>query len=159
MIPVASGSTVRAIAAALSLALLALPACSSSKSKATPEQRMELGEREYETQIRRVVGDRKRADELVDLASEFQSLVEQAARSFRAQHTRLAQLNASYDTTVADFEALFAQADADRAALLEKAVDLRTRMAALTTDAEWSELKKARVAEWQNELADVPASL
>jgi hypothetical protein len=157
----ASSSILHGVAATLTLvvAVCALDACSSSKSKETTEQRVETGEREYETQIRAVVSDKKRADALVELSAEFQSLVELAARSFRAQHERLMLLNASYDASLDEFEALFAQTDKDRAALLERAVDLRARMAALTTDAEWAKLKKARVAEWQNDLADLPESL
>jgi hypothetical protein len=157
LVAIASHSNRFTLAAALILACAAsaLAACSSSKSRETPEQRVVAGETEYVQAIRRVVKDSKRADALVELSSEFQSLVGQAARDFHNHRARLEHLNASYDATFADFETLFAEADTNRAALLEKAIDLRARMAALTTDSEWAALKKERVAEWQNDLADV----
>jgi hypothetical protein len=136
------------------LALCTLTACHSSKSKETPEQVAENGLAKYQEDIRRVVKDPARAKQLVELSSEFQDLVNEAAQSFKNSHARLMLLNANYDATLDEFHALFDQADKERAELFDKGVALRTRMSALTTESEWTELKKARVAEWQDEIAE-----
>jgi hypothetical protein len=143
-------------AAVLSLAfvLCLSTACSSSKSKETPEQRAETGLTAYQAHIREVVQDPVRADQLVQLSTEFQGVIEEAGRSLGSYDAKVSLLNANYGATRAEFQALFDRQDQERAGLIERAVALRTRMAAITTDAEWAELKKARVAEWQLQLAE-----
>lgn len=144
------------LAAILSLAcgLCISIACSSSKSKETPDQLAETGLSAYQAHIHRVVKDPARADQLVELSTEFQRVIEEAGHSLDSYRAKVSVLNANYDATLAEFEALFDQRDKERAESIEKAIALRARMAAITTDAEWSELKKARVAEWQLQLAE-----
>lgn len=151
----ALGSLSLAAILSLAIALCVSTACSSSKAKETPEERAVTGLTTYQADIRRVVKDGKRADQLVELSSEFQKVVEEAARNSAAFHAKAVRLNADYGAALAEFEALFAEQDKQRAELVEKAVALRTQMAALTTDAEWAELKKACIAEWQAELLEV----
>jgi hypothetical protein len=154
--PSGRGFASLSIAAVLSLVfvLCASTACSSSKSKETPEQRAETGLGRYQAHIREIVKDPARADRLVDLSTQFQGVVEDAGRSLESYRANVSLLNANYDATLAEFRALFDQQDSERAGLIERAITLRTRMAAITTDAEWAELKKARVAEWHLQLAE-----
>ena len=144
----------RAAVLSLAFGLCLSTACSSSKSKETPEQQAETGLTAYQAHIRDVVQDPVRADQLVQLSTEFQGVIEEAGRSLESYHAKVSLLNANYGATRTEFQALFDRQDQERAGLIERAIALRTRMAAITTDAEWAELKKARVAEWQLQLAE-----
>lgn len=144
-----------AVAFSLAFAACALSACSSSKSKETPEQEAQGELAKYQAEIRRIVRVPARADQLVELTSEFQKVVEKGSTKTAAYHAEIARLNADYSARLADFDALFAKYDTERATLVAEAIALRTQMAALTTEEEWEALKKYRVAEWQDELAEV----
>jgi hypothetical protein len=67
----------------------------------------------------------------------------------------VAALNSNYDATREDYEALFSQQDAHREVWIKKVAALREQMAALTTDAEWEELKKARLRILEADLQDL----
>ena len=62
----------------------------------------------------------------------------------RNDRARVASLNANYESSRAEFEAMFREQSAEREALVRKAVGLREQMTTLTTDAEWEQLKKTR---------------
>jgi len=117
----------------------------SSKPALTPEQQAQADLQEYEVQIRKVVSDPARADKLVSLTNEFQKLSQDTFAHINSYRAKVAALNSSYEATRADYENLFKQQDAERDAFVLKATTLREQMAALTTDAEWAELKKARL--------------
>ncbi len=129
---------------ALALAVTVAAGC-SSKHDLTPEQRAQADVTAYEAQIRKIIPDRLRADQLVGLADEFQKLAQASIASVKDYRAKVATLNSSYDATRADYETVFSQQDATREAFLKKAGALRERMAALTTDSEWEKLKKARL--------------
>jgi hypothetical protein len=132
----------RWVAAGLALVLAAVAGCSSKHL--TPEQQAQANMEAYEAQIRKVVADPARADQLVALTTEYQQQMHESAVVVRDYRAKLAALNASYEATREDFETLFRQQDAHREALLRKVAALREQIAALTTDAEWHELEKAR---------------
>jgi uncharacterized protein YdcH (DUF465 family) len=142
------------LATVLALAPCIGAACSSSKSKESPEQQAEIGLAAYQADIRRLVRDPLRAEQLVALNTEFQAVVEKAGRSFESYRANVSALNSNYGATEAEFQTLFDRHDTERAELIEKAIALRTRMAAITTDLEWAELRKARVTEWQLQLSE-----
>ena len=64
-------------------------------------------------------------------------------------------LNSSYEATRADYEILFSQQDTAREALLKEATALRERAAALMTDSEWEQLRKARLRALDADLQDL----
>ena len=128
----------------LALAVFAVAGC-SSKPKPTLEQQAQTDLAEFEAQIRKVIPDPARADELIALTNEFQKLALASIASARQYRSKTETLNSSYETTRADYEILFSQQDTAREALLEKATALRERAAALMTDSEWEQLKKARL--------------
>ena len=117
----------------------------SSKPKPTLEQQAQADIAAYEAQIRKVIPDPARADELIALTNEFQKLALESIASVKRYQSKIQTLNSSYEATRADYDALFSQQDAARDALLEKATALRERAAALTTDSEWEQLSKARL--------------
>ena len=133
-----------AAAVALMLALTTAAGC-SSKHELTPEQQAPADVTAYEAQIHKIVPDPARADQLVALTNEFQRLATESIASVKGYRAKVTALNSDYDATRQDYEALFSQQDARREAFIKKASSLRERMAALTTDSEWEELKKARL--------------
>jgi len=129
---------------ALTLALATVAGC-SSKRGLTPEQQAQADVTAYEAQIHKIVPDPARADQLVALTNEFQQLATESIANVKSYRAKVAALNSDYDATRQDYEVLFSQQDASREAFIKKAGALRERMAALTTDSEWEELKKARL--------------
>lgn len=129
---------------ALAAALIAASGC-SSKPTVTPEQRAQADLAAYETQIRKVVQDPARANRLVTLADEFNKLASQSIARVNDYRARVAALNSNYEATREDYQALLREQNAVSQAFVQKALALREQMAALTTDAEWEELTKARL--------------
>ena len=129
---------------ALTLVLAAAAGC-SSKHELTPEQRAQADVTAYEAEIRKIIPDAARADQLVALTNEFQQLATESIASIKSYRAKVAALNSNYDATRQDYETLFSAQDASREAFIKKASALRERMAALTTDSEWEALKKARL--------------
>jgi hypothetical protein len=126
------------------LALAAGASC-SSKPPLTPEQQVQADVAAYEMEIRKIVPDQARADQLVALTNEFQQLAKDSIANASDYRAKAAALNSSYEATRADYEALFSQQDANREGFVRKGLALRERMAALTTDSEWERLRKARL--------------
>jgi hypothetical protein len=129
---------------ALTLALAPMAGC-SFKRELTPEQQAQADAATYEAQIRKIVPDPARADQLIALTNEFQQLATDSIASVRSYRAKVAALNSNYDATRQDYEDLFSQQDAAREAFIRKAGALRERMAVFTSDSEWEELKKARL--------------
>jgi len=138
-------SPARLVAAiAFGLAIVAEAGC-SSQHDLTPEQQAQADATAYEAQVRKIVSDPARADQLVALANEFQQLTRESVAQIKGYRAKVAALNANYDATRQDYETVFSEQDASRESFIEKASAIRERMAALTTDSEWEELKKARL--------------
>lgn len=121
----------------------------------TPEQQAQTDFDAYEAQVRKAVADPARADQLIALTNEFRQQVRQSADLLGGYPAKVAALDASYGATRKDYEALLSEQDARREALLKKFGALRERMAALTTDAEWEALKKARLRTLEAYLQDL----
>ena len=129
---------------ALMLALSTAVGC-SSKHELTPEQRAQADVAAYEAEIRKIIPDPARADQLVALTNEFQQLANESIAAIRSYRAKVTALNSNYDATRQDYETLFSAQDASREAFIKKAGAIRERMAAFTTDSEWEALKKARL--------------
>jgi phage-related tail protein len=134
----------------LLLALVAATGCSSKSL--TPEQEAQADLSACDAEIRKVVADPARADQLVALTDEFNKLGWQSIASVTEYRARVAALNSNYDATREHFETLISKQDAVREAFLKKALALREQMAALATDAEWEQLKSARLRALENGL-------
>jgi len=132
------------VAMVLMLALVAVAAC-SSKHELTLEHQAQADMAAYEAQIRNIIPDPARADQLVALTNEFQQLATDSIATIKSYRAKVAALNSNYDATRQDYETLFSDQDASREAFIKKAVAIRQRMAVYTTDAEWEALKKARL--------------
>ncbi|HTS52803.1 MAG TPA: hypothetical protein VMH26_05980 [Burkholderiales bacterium] len=128
----------------LTLALAAGSGC-SSKGDLTPEQQALVDLAAYEQEIRKVIAEPARADQLIALTNEFQSLATESIARIKNYRAKVAALNSNYDATRADYEVLFSEQDAAREAFVKKAGALRERMVVFTSDSEWEQLKKARL--------------
>jgi len=117
----------------------------SSKPALSPEQQAQADLAEYEAELRKVITDPVRADKLMALTNEFQKLLQDTVTHVSSYRAKAAALNSNYGATRADYESLFSQQDAAREIFVQRAVALREQMAALTTDAEWAHLKRARL--------------
>jgi septal ring factor EnvC (AmiA/AmiB activator) len=139
---------------ALTPVLAAVTGCSSKRDLA-PEQQAQADMTAYEAQVRKIVTDPARADQLVALTNQFQQLVAESIASIKGYRAKIAGLNSNYDATRQDYEALFSEQDANRESFIKKASALREQMTALTTDSEWEELKKARLRALDAELEEL----
>jgi len=139
-------TALRYLSAILSLAVaLATAGGCSSKPALSPEQQAQADLTAYEAELRTVITDPVRADKLMALTNEFQKLLQDTVTHVSSYRAKAAALNSNYGATRADYESLFSQQDAAREIFVQRAVALREQMAALTTDAEWAQLKRARL--------------
>ncbi|HXX10724.1 MAG TPA: hypothetical protein VEK05_04335, partial [Burkholderiales bacterium] len=92
--------------------MFAAAAGCSSKQELTPQQRMQAELAEYEMEVRRIIPDPARADQLVALTNQFQELAQTSIGSINEYRAKLSALNSSYEATRADYEALFNEQDA-----------------------------------------------
>ena len=139
-------TSLRYLSAILSLAVtLATAGGCSSKPALSPEQQAQADLTAYEAELRTVITDPVRADKLMALTNEFQKLLQDTVTHVSSYRAKAAALNSNYEATRVEYESLFSQQDAAREIFVQKAVALREQMAALTTDAEWAQLKRARL--------------
>jgi hypothetical protein len=131
-------------AAMLALAFAGAAGC-SSKHELTPEQQAQADLAAYETEIRRIIPDPARADQLVALTNQFQQMTQESIANMNQYQAKASALNSDYQATRDDYEALFTRQDAAREAFLQKAGALRERMVVFTSDSEWEQLKAARL--------------
>ena len=122
----------------------ALAAC-KHKPEMTPAQVAVEDMTQFQAEIRKTVKDSARAEQLVGMTNEFQQLVTSAAANDSAAVAAVEALNADFSATRAQYESELTRARAGRRDNLKKLSDLRARMAAIVTDDEWAQLKKARV--------------
>jgi hypothetical protein len=141
---------------ALIAALGVLGAC-ASKPKPTAEQRAEADLQAFKAKIGTIVTDPARAGQLIAGIDEVEQMVRQASSGEQAYQAKLQALGANYEATRADYAALFREHDAQRTALAQDALALRAKLASLTTDSEWEQLKQARLATLEAVLEAVSA--
>jgi hypothetical protein len=142
-----------AVVLAFTLTLAASAGCSSKHL--TPEQQAQADMEAYEAQVRKVVTDPARADQLIALTNEFQQQMRDSAAYVREYRAKVTALDSNYEATRADYQILLDQLDAHREAVLKKTAALREQLTALTTDKEWEELKKARLRMLEADLQDL----
>jgi hypothetical protein len=123
--------------------------CKSHESPAEQSQQLQAQENadvaQYQDQIRKIVKDPARADQLIAILSDVQKLVHETDAVVREDRAKIAALNANYNSTREDYEAVFAEQDTVHQAFFTKDLSLREQMAGLMTDDEWAQLKHARI--------------
>jgi hypothetical protein len=91
------------------------------------------------------IKDPARAKEVAGLVDQLERNFAEALKVNRTHLERLWALDADYDATEADFLKLFGDFNAGSVRRRDRFVELRDRLIAATTEAEWSELAKTRV--------------
>lgn len=95
-------------------------------------------------EIQAEVADPSRRAELLSLTDEFEKLLEEAAVSRSKTETRIAALNANYDSTEAQFVATLAQARESTRVRQERLLEIQSRAKGILTAPEWKNLGKFR---------------
>jgi hypothetical protein len=126
------------------LAIVSATACHHSPPP-TPVQVATSDLAAYQAEVRKVVKDSSRADQVVAMTNEVAMLVDSMVAHEKASSTKVAALTADYGATRAQYDSLLARMSADRRESAQQLASVRVRMAAVVTDAEWEQLKSARV--------------
>ncbi|MCX5650448.1 MAG: hypothetical protein NTU45_03530 [Planctomycetota bacterium] len=96
--------------------------------------------REIEAQV----ADPSRRAELLSLTDEFEKLLDEAVASRSETEARIMALNASYDSTEAEFMATLAKARASTRARQERLLEIQSRAKGILTAPEWENLGEFR---------------
>ena len=107
----------------------------------TPPQQAQQEFHYYQQRIREVIKDPDRAQQMIELTDDLQRQVNQLRVQLANSRAELAAMDANYNTTRAEFEAVFRQQDADRQVLIDKAISARAQMSKLLTESEWKSLR------------------
>jgi len=94
--------------------------------------------------IREVIEDPARADEAIKLVGVLQEDLAALRRSVAERRSRIAELNADYDTSRADFEAFLQRIEAEVGANRRRASESHLALLATVTAEERSALAKTR---------------
>ncbi len=124
--------------------MLSLSAC-SKKPELSPSQTAQHDMTQFQSEIRKIVTDSARADSLVAMTNEFQRIIAGVASRDSAASARIGVLTRDYGSTRAQFDSVFSASAAERATVVPELAALRSRMAAMATNAEWQQLKNARL--------------
>jgi len=133
------------VAAIALLAVALMPACAGLRLPSQPvdvrAQMAEYREQEIEL-VRATVSDPTRAERLLALLVERDRLVNEYAKRIREHREKMAALAADYDTERAEFEALLARFNQQRATAQSESIDVVTAMKETTTAKEWKTIAR-----------------
>jgi len=119
----------------------AIQGCAHGKTK-SPEQHAEAEYSAYQRRVREVVKDPARADQVIALTDELRREIDEVYTKLAQSRGQLQTLNANYNATRADYDALLKQQDAERQVLMDKAISVRVEIGKLLTESEWKSLRK-----------------
>jgi hypothetical protein len=125
------------------LCVTLLPACSTKPKPTTSEVAVTKLD-ELETSVRAVVTDPARANKVVALLGELQTIVVAQNKALVDHDRRTQALLTDYATSGAVLRREFDSFNAGRNERTRRAVEIVTQARAATTAAEWSALDKAR---------------
>jgi hypothetical protein len=121
-----------------------IAACARGPTPA-PEDAVRRSMDELRAAALTTIKDPARAKEVAGLVDQLERHFDEALKADRTHLERLWALDADYDATEADFQKLFSDFNAGAVRRRDRFVELRNRLIAATTEAEWNELAKARV--------------
>jgi len=131
--------------AVLLIGAACLMAACAREPTPTPENAVHRSMEELRAAALTTIKDPARAKEVAGLVDQLERHFAEALKANRTHLERLWALDADYDATEADFLKLFSDFNAGGVRRRDRFVELRDRMIAATTEAEWNELAKARV--------------
>ena len=125
----------------LACLLLCTAACSDRRTLAEQAAARHV---EIRTQIREIVAEPMRAEVILGVLDEWDVQVAQRQKTEADVTLRLATLNADYDASIEAFKTLYAERQASDLKFIRQAVEMRSKLVAATTPAEWEQLAKIR---------------
>ena len=126
----------------LGLATATIAGCASTER--SPREVATNAFTDLRREIHAQVGDPPRRAELLSLADEFEKLLDEAVASRSKIEARIMALNASYDSTEAEFAAALAEARESTRARQERLLEIQSRAKDILTAAEWENLGQFR---------------
>jgi len=123
---------------------VALQGCAHEKAK-SPQQQAQADYAAYQKRVREVVKDPARAEQVIALTDELRREIDEVYTRLAQSRSEMAALNANYNATRADYDAFMKQQDAQRQALMDKAISARVEIGKLLTESEWKSLRKSGV--------------
>ena len=130
---------------ALLIGTVCLMAACSGEPKLTPEKAVLQSMDELRSAAQTTIKDPARAKEMVGVVDQLERHFDEALKANQTHFVRLRALDTDYDTTEADFRKLFADFNAGAVRRRDRFVELRERLIAATTEAEWNDIAKVRL--------------
>lgn len=123
-------------------AVLSLAGCAGTEKMSAVDVEHQAFE-DLRSEIREVIDDPARAAEAIALVNALSDELSALRRDVADRKRRARQLNADYDASRADFEALAEQLDRERRSNRQRVLDEHREFLALVTPEEWAEISKA----------------
>ena len=120
-----------------------LTACAGS-SDVSPVDEEKQAFDDFRNEVRVVIADPARQTEVIALIDTLAENLHTVQEGILDRNRRARQLNANYDASRADFEALFEEATGEIIATQKIATESHRALLTITTSEEWSALSKTR---------------
>jgi hypothetical protein len=124
--------------------MMILSAGCASTPAPSPLASAEQAVAQWRDTVHAVIGDRDRAGKVIGQLDQLELLVQHADRERKAHDTALRALNANYDATEAEFEAVFAAFNARRSVRHQEALAINREIRSLTSADEWKALSRVK---------------
>jgi hypothetical protein len=128
--------------ASLLLCATLLAAC-AGKPQPAPDDALQASMDSLRAAVPAAIKDPARAREPAAIVDQVREQYRQAIAATRSHVTRLRELDADYDATLADFRQVLADYNGGREERRARLLELRDRLIAATTEAEWENLVEA----------------
>ena len=128
----------------LSLVIALGAAACAGKDKPTPVDVQTEAFNNLRSEVEAIVSDQDRSDQAVKIIDELESAFHDLALHLAARSTKVAALNADYDTTREAIDEVFAEIQKNMVSNQRTVSELHRKLISVTTTGEWLELSKSR---------------
>jgi hypothetical protein len=111
-----------------------------------PEDVQQQAFDDFRAEIHEVISEPERAEKAIELTQRLADDVLHFSEKYAKRRTEVRKLNFDYDTPRAEFEALFATADAEMRENQRRARKTHRELLSIMTGEEWDTLSKARTS-------------
>jgi hypothetical protein len=125
-------------------AILSILASCGGKDAVAPVDVEKQAFEDLRTEVREVIDDPTREAEVLTLVDALSAELNTLRKRISERNTRVRQLNANYDASRADFEALFDRIYVEIRSDQQRVTETHRTLLATTTPEEWALISKAR---------------